>query len=65
MRVVRSLVMGLVVAGLIGVASSALAAGKMECSVTKEGKTTTHMVANAEECTKLGGKIVEHKAKSK
>lgn len=36
-------------------------AKKVACEVTKDGKTETQEVANAEECTKLGGKVKEEK----
>ncbi len=46
--------------GFLASAGAALSADmKVECSVTKDGKATTQMVATKEECTKLGGKIVE------
>jgi len=55
---IRGLVMAMVVAGFLGSAGLALANGNLECTVTKDGKKTTQMVATGAECTKLGGKLV-------
>jgi hypothetical protein len=57
--------MSFAVAGFLGVAGQALAADKLECSVVKDGKKTTHMVESTKACTKLGGKIVEGKPVAK
>ena len=57
----RGLVMSLVAAGFVGSAADALAAGSVECSITKNGKQSTQMVSSSAECTKLGGKVVQAK----
>jgi len=65
-RSIKGLVTGLIVACFLGISFQAMAADtKLECAVTKDGKTTSHMVAKADECAKLGGKIVEAKDKAK
>jgi len=51
--------------GFLASASMTLAADKLECAVTKNGVTTTKLVASKEECTKLNGKIIEHAPKPK
>ena len=64
-RSIKRVVSGLVVAGFLGIASQAMAAdAKLECAVTKDGKTSIHMVTKASECTKLGGKLAQ-KSKEK
>jgi hypothetical protein len=35
----------------------------VKCEITTDGKTETKMVASADECTKLGGKVVPPKHK--
>jgi len=51
--------------GFLAGASVTLAADKLECSVMKNGVKTTKMVGTKDECTKLGGKIMEHSSKPK
>jgi len=51
--------------GFLAGASVTLAADKLECSVMKNGVKTTKMVGSKDECTKLGGKIMEHPSKPK
>jgi len=60
-RFVRGFVMAGMIAGFLGVASQSLAADKVECSIMKDGKHTTQMVASHKACEKLGGKVVESK----
>jgi hypothetical protein len=63
-RFVKGFVMAAVVAGLVGVASQSLAADKVECAITKNGKQSTQMVATRQACEKLGGKVAVPKATS-
>ena len=58
-RLVRTLVLTAVATGFLGsVGIAAQAAGKVSCEVTKEGKKEVVKVATAEECTRMGGKVV-------
>lgn len=59
-------VMAFVLAGFVsafGVAPAA--AATVKCQVTMKGKTGVKQVANAEECTKMGGKVVAAKKSHK
>lgn len=57
-RIVNRIVIASLLATSLVVASQSFAAGKLDCSYMKDGKTTQKSVANASECSKLGGKIV-------
>ena len=48
-----------------GVALMAQAEHHIRCEVTKEGKKEMKNAASAEACTKMGGKVVAEKEKSK
>ena len=64
-----TLAAGFLFAASLGVAAAARAEDPkteakkqhVKCEVTKDGKTTTHTVKSAEECTQMGGKVVEKK----
>ncbi|HPG28219.1 MAG: hypothetical protein H6748_03845 [Spirochaetaceae bacterium] len=58
-RFTRGLVMAVCLAGFLGIASPSLAADKVECTMTKDGKQTTQSVESRAKCTKLGGTVVE------
>jgi hypothetical protein len=61
-----SLVMAPVVAAFVAVPVASRAAEhekKVKCEITKEGKVETKEVKNAEECTKMGGKVVSEQKK--
>lgn len=60
-RIVRGLVMAAVVAGYLASATHVFAATRVECEIMKDGQKTTRMVASADECAKLGGKVVATK----
>ena len=45
------------------VSQAAAKAKHVKCEVTKDGKTETKQAKNADDCTKMGGKVVEQKAK--
>jgi len=64
-RFAKGFVMALAAVGFLGGASVALAAEQYDCAVTKDGKEMIMKVATKEECTKMGGKIVEPAAKPK
>ena len=60
----KAIVLGSVLAGLAGGLSAVRAADapKVQCDVTKDGKTETKEVASADECKKMGGTVhEEHK----
>jgi hypothetical protein len=63
-RIVNRIVMATIVAASIAIAGQSFASSKIQCSVTKNGKSTTQSVASAADCTKLGGKVVQPKASS-
>ena len=60
-RLTRALLLTAVTTGFLGSAGIAHAAGKVSCEVTKNGKKEVVMVATAEECTKMGGKVATPK----
>ena len=63
------LAMAPVLVAVLGVAPVARAAEKqIKCEMTKDGKTETHQAASAEDCAKMGGKVVsgtKHKTRHK
>ena len=60
-------VMALVVAGFVGAFGVAPAAAKttVKCQVTVSGKSEVKKVADADACTKMGGKVVPPKKSHK
>ena len=46
-----------------GVAVVARAEGPVKCQVTKDGKKSVQHVATADDCTKMGGKVLKDKKK--
>ena len=64
-RLSKGLLAVLAMVGFLASASVTLAADKLECSVMKNGVKTTKLVGSKDECTKMGGKIMEHSSKPK
>lgn len=61
-----SLALAPVLAAFLAVPISARAAEHkkhVKCEVTKDGKTETKKVKSADECTKMGGKVVSEQKK--
>jgi hypothetical protein len=64
-----ALAVGVLLAASLGAPIAARAADPkkhhVKCEVTKDGKTETHEVASADECTKMGGKVAGKTHKKK